>query len=1008
MIDKLIRRPIAVTMSIIAILILGGVAIGMLPVSLMPNVDIPQITVQLTLPGANAREVDAAVIKPLRSQLIQISTIKELKCEADNGSGIIFMQFEHGSNIDFNFIEVNEKIDRALVQLPKELERPKIVKASATDIPVFFIDITSQNNSVESFIELSRFSKEVIAKRVEQIEQVALVDISGIQGSQILIEPNNEKIKSLGISISNLEDAIIANNISLGNLTIKDGYYQWSVRFDSEIKSREDIENINLNINNRIYLFKDLAKLTVLPAVSQGMVRNGDKRAITFAVIKQSDAKMSDLKDNLEKLMENFKREYPNVTFTVSRNQTELLDYSISNLQSNIVLGAILAVLVIFLFLKDFRSPLLVVITIPLSLVVSLLCLYMLGITINVISLSGLILGIGMMVDNSIIVIDNITQHWERGKTLHNAVVVGTNEVIAPMLSSVLTTCAVFIPLIFLSGIAGSLFYDQAMGVTVGLFSSFLVAVLIIPVYYKLLYAKRNARNENKYLHKLQFIDYAAVYEKALKWVFRRQKLCWILFLSMIPLTYVIYTVMNKSKLPPLTHNDVVLNIDWNNAVSIEENDNRSCELVASVNSYLASSNTLIGKQDFLLSHTGDIDKSGAMIYLKAKDGEQLPNIEAKLVSMLKDKYPNATYTFSQSANIFNLIFSENEPALVAMIKGRNGEVPQPDMLNKILGQIKEKLPELYIEPVLWQEQILFVADQELMALYKLNYQSIYSSLSRATKENTIFSIKSGTFSIPIVFGDTDSDNNNLLALQVKNSEGVYIPLSLVVKERRIRDLKSIVSGKDGDYYPLNINAADSDIPKIVKEIDELAKGGEDFNVSFSGAYYAGQEMIKELIMVLVVSLFLLFFILAAQFESIIQPFIILSEIVVDLFGAFFLLWVCGSGINLMSLIGIVVMCGIVINDSILKVDTINKLRSDGCPLLKAIMVAGARRLKPILMTSLTTILAIAPFLVRGDMGSDLQFPLSVALIGGMVLGTIVSVLFIPIFYYEIYRRSSK
>lgn len=1008
MIDRLIKKPIAVTMSIIAILVLGGVAIGMLPVSLMPNVDIPQITVQFTLKGANAREIDETVIKPLRSQLIQISNIKELRCEADNGSGNIFMQFEHGSNLDFNFIEVNEKIDRALNGLPKELERPKIIKASATDIPVFFIDITSDNNSVESFIELSRFSKEVISKRLEQVEQVALVDISGLQNSQILIEPDNEKIKSLGITIADLESAITRNNISLGNLTIKDGYYQWSVRFDSEIKNAGDIENVTLKINDRIYLFKDLAKLTLLPDESEGLVRNQEKRAVTFAVIKQSDAKMSDLKTNLEKLMADLSREYPNITFTVSRNQTELLDYSISNLRSNIIIGAILAVLVIFFFLKDFSSPLLVIITIPLSLVISLLFLYLLGVTINIISLSGLILGIGMMVDNSIIVIDNITQHWERGSTLPKAVVNGTNEVIAPMLSSVLTTCSVFVPLIFLSGIAGALFYDQAMGVTVGLLTSFMVAVLVIPVYYKLLYANRDVRSENKYLHKLQMVDYVALYEKGLKWVFRRQKLAWVLFLSLIPLTCILYLVVDKSKLPPITHDDVVLNITWNTPLDITENDRRTVSLLAEAKEHLATSNTLVGKQDFLLSHTGDIEKGSAMIYLKAKSVEELPELQQKLENLIKERYPEATFTFTQSANIFNLIFSENDSPLIAMIKGANGEAPQPDMLNRILEKIANRLPELYMEPVQWQEQILFIANQELMALYGLNYQMIYSALSRATKENTLFSIKSGTFSIPIVFGDPDSKGEDLLALQVKNEQGAYIPLSLVVKERRVRDLKSIVSGKEGDYYPLHIDAPDKDIPGIVKAIDELAKNDNEFSVSFTGAYYTGREMIKELAMVLVVSVFLLFFILAAQFESLIQPLIILSEIVVDLCGALFLLWICGSGINLMSLIGIVVMCGIVINDSILKVDTMNRLRKEGYSLLRAIMLAGARRLKPILMTSLTTILAIAPFLVRGDMGSDLQFPLSVALIGGMVLGTIVSIFFIPVFYYEIYRRSRK
>ncbi len=1019
MIRKLIERPIAVTMCIIAILVLGGVAIGMLPVSLMPNVDIPQITVQVTMKGASAREIDQSVMKPLRSQLIQISGLKEITCEANNGSGIVFMQFEHNSNIDFNFIEVNEKIDRALSSLPKELERPKVIKASATDIPVFFIDVTSaENDSAEKFVELSRFAKEVIAKRVEQIPQVAMVDISGVLNSRMLVEPNAAKMRSLGISTAQLEEAIEKNNITLGNLSIKDGYYLWNIRFNSEVKSREDIENINLKINDRLYLFKDLATVTQEPAQAAGLVRSNGKRAVTLAVIKQSEAKMSELREELGNLMEAFHKEYSGVEFTVTRNQTELLDYSIDNLKGNIVVGAILAVLVIFLFLKDFRSPLLICMTIPLSLVVALLALYLIGISINIISLSGLILGIGMMVDNSIIVIDNITQYRERGLSLKDAVVKGTGEVFTPMLSSVLTTCSVFVPLIFLSGMAGALFYDQAMAVAVGLFASLFVAVLAIPVYYTLLYEKISVGFQNRFLKRIN-INYDGAYEKGLVWVFRHQKLCWILFLAFIPLTVLLYFVIDKSKLPPLTHSEIVLTVDWNMPVTLQESDSRIDALVADYNEQILEYNAMVGSQDFMLSHTGNVGASQAMVYIKAVSPDALPAIEKGLAQRIQQEYPHATYGFEQAANIFNLIFSENEPELVAMIRNKNGDIPQPDELNRLLGKIKVQMPQLYIEPVLWQEQILFVTDQERMALYNISYGQIYETLSRATEENVLFSIKSGSFSVPIVFGDSQgaggstgygkaagggSAAGNLLALRVKNSEGVEVPLSTVVTEKRIRDLKSIVSGKDGNYYPLNIFAHDSQIPQIMKTIDKTAMEN-DYVVSYKGAYFSNRVMINELVIVLIVSLLLLYFILAAQFESVVQPLIILSEILVDLFGALLLLWVCGSGINLMSLIGIVVMCGIIINDSILKVDTINRLRKEGYNLLRAVVMAGDRRLKPILMTSLTTILSIAPFLVRGDMGSDLQYPLSLALIGGMVLGTIVSVFFIPILYYEIYRK---
>ena len=1010
MLGKLVERPIAVSMTIVAILIVGVVAIGKLPVSLMPDVDIPQITVQVGGSRYSAREINEQVIKPLRMQLIQVPSLREICCESVNGGGSIFMEFDHESDIDLNFIEVNEKIDKVLYTLPKDVERPKVIKASATDIPAFFINISSPGCSLEKFLELGVFAKEVIARRIEQLAQVAMVDMSGVLGTQILVEPYTQKINALGISAEDLEQAIARNNIALGNLSIKDGHYRWSISFDSQIRSKEDIEGIFLNVNGRIYPFVELAAVKEIAQNPQGVVMQGDERAISMAVIKQSDAQMAHLKKSLEELAGSLEKEYPDIEFTVTRNQTELLDYSIDNLKSNILVGAILAVLVIFLFMSDLRSPLLVMITIPLSLVVSLLLLYVLGISINIISLSGLILGLGMMVDNSIIVIDNITQYWQRGAVLKEAVVEATKDVVGPMLSSVLTTCSVFVPLIFLSGISGALFYDQAMAVTMALFTSLFVAVLVIPVYYWLLYRRQEKfvsmglfrdRKGMKRRFSLDRID--DMYEKGLKWVLRHQKTAWGVFIALAVSSFFLYGALDKSKLPPITHKDIIMSIDWNAPLAIDESIRRCGTLMGGLEEKVEHYDLLVGKQDFLLSHSGDITPSQVKCYIDAASPEALEEVELDLRERIRQSYPLATVGFEESSNIFNTIFADNQAPLVAMLSRKDSKSLDPDQLNKVLQKIKECLPEIYIEPVLWQEQILFVTQPQMMALYSVEYGAIYHALSTATKENTLFSIKYGTFSIPVVVGDATT-GKDLLSVTIKNNHGTDIPLSYVLKERRIRDLKNIVQGRNGDYYPLNISVPYSDIPAVEQVIKEVILDQDEFAVEFAGAYYTSKGLIAELTIVLLVSLLLLYFILAAQFESLVQPLIILSEIVADLSGAMLALWICGAGINIMSMIGVVVMCGIIINDSILKVDTINRLRKK-YSLVRAIIVGGKRRLSPILMTSLTTILAIAPFLVRGNMGADLQFPLSVALIGGMILGTIVSIFFIPVLYYNIYRK---
>lgn len=573
MIKELLKRPIGVTMSVIAIVVLSIVAMGYLPVSLMPDIDIPQITIQVSAPGLSVREVDNTLLKPLKNQLSQVEGLKNITAEARADAGAIYMDFEPNGSIDLIFIEVNEKLDRAVTTLPKDVERPKVIKASVTDIPAFYLNLSLKSGAPREpgkpreagidFSELGQFARDVIAKRIEQLPQTAMVDISGVVTPELLCIPDYTKLTSMGVGIGLLENAIADNNVSLGALSIKDGQYRYSIHFDSRIISKEDIENIYINHDGRIYRFKELCEIVERPAKRNGLVRSGADPAVTLAIIKQSDARMADLQESIAALITDLEKEHPDIRFELTRDQTQLLSYSIHNLNSNLLVGAVLAALIIFLFMKDLRSPVLIVITIPLSLVITLLVFHVLGMSLNIISLSGLILGTGMIVDNSIIVIDNIFQKWRTGLTLEDSIARAVGEVFTPMLSSVLTTCSVFLPLIFLSGTAGALFYDQAMAVTVALFASLLAAVLVLPVYFYLMYRKLSPDTENRFMSKLFTFNYYRPYELGLKWVLRHGRLMMICFILLVPLTYFVYRMVEKSRLPEISHDDTILTIDW-------------------------------------------------------------------------------------------------------------------------------------------------------------------------------------------------------------------------------------------------------------------------------------------------------------------------------------------------------------------------------------------------------------------------------------------------------------
>lgn len=1021
MFKGLIKRPIAVVMVLIAVLVLGIVAIRMLPVSLVPDIDIPQITVKVSSPNKSARELNETMMTPLRNQLIQVNHLENLVCQSKDGSGVISMTFDYGADADYIFIDVNERIDRTMGSWPRDEERPSIIRASATDIPAFFINITLKeedpdfvpdeiNTVSPRFIQLSDFARQVILRRIEQLQEVAMVDITGQIFPELLIVPDMEKLSSMGITENELASAISNSNVSLGNLVIRDGEYRFNVRFESKILTKEDIEDVYLKLSGRVYQIKDLAKVYEHQQAQEGAVLSDGKASITLAVIKRTESKMSDLKKSINVLMDSFKEDYPDIDFTVTRDQTELLDYSIHNMIGNLIFGAVFACLVIFFFMQDFKSPFLVVLTIPLSVILSFLFFYLFKITINIISLSGLVLGIGMLVDNTIIVTDNITRKWKAGTPLDMACVDGSREVFTPMLSSVLTTCAIFVPLIFLSGISGALFYDQAMAVSITLFSALIVSVIVIPVFYYQLYKKQACFTSNRFIERISVKNMERTYDIILKWLFRRRAVMWTIFVLSALFVAVLFINMEKRKLPEISHTDTLINIEWNSRINLDENKRRCQMIVDHYADDVEQSTIMAGANQFVLSHTSKIGITEAIIYLKAPNEKALNSIESSVADFIHLRWPEAVCDCKASGNIFDMIFSEKEAALVAKLRSTDGKTPDPSQLTTLLSKVNTAIPEANIQSAEWNEHIELIASPEKLALYGVSYNSLLSFLRQNLNDNSILRISKGTMSVPVVLGNNNGDVRDLIQNQyITAANGVRVPVELLLRETRNRDLKLITSGMEGEYFAVEMDVKGArNINSIMDRFSEIVRNDIRFEVDYAGSFFSNKEMIKELCIVLIVSILLLFFILAAQFESLIQPVIILSELLIDIFVAMLSLKLFHVSLNLMSMIGLVVMCGIVINDSILKVDTINKLRRSGYGLKRAIFEAGQRRLKAIVMTSLTTILAIAPFLVKGNMGSDLQYPLSLALISGMIVGTFVSLFFIPLAYYVIERYRER
>jgi multidrug efflux pump subunit AcrB len=1008
-------------MAFAAFFILGIITYLNVPVSLLPDIAIPEITVQVSGKDKSARELENTVVAPIRQQLIQIGKLRDIRSETRDGNALVRLYFDYGADTELAFIEVNEKIDAAMNYLPREVERPRVIKASATDVPVLNLNLTLKEEQpydtvgLTAFMNLCEFSEMVIKRQIEQLPQVAMVDVTGLVNKQVIIIPDYRTLAITGVTLADMENALSNNNIEPGSMIVRDGYYEYNIRFAAVMRTVEDVQNIYVQKNGRIFQLKEIAQVEIIPEKEKGMALYNGKRAVSLAIIKQADENMANMKEALGKLIEHFRRSYPEIDFSVSQNQTELLDYTISNLQQNLVLAFIFVCLVSAIFMHDVRSPLIIGLSMFVSLIISLLFFYLCHISLNIVSLTGLILALGMMIDNSIIVTDNVGQFRQKEASIEDACVKGTNEVIAPMLSSVFTTIVVFVPLIFLSGIAGAIFFDQAFSVTVGLLVSYVTGIVLLPTLYRIVFKrgreKEEGRKEKEFsiprspLTERHMLD--RMYDAGIHWAFSHKWLITLILIGVFPLCLLLFTLIPKEKMPDISQNELLVNIEWNENIHVQENRERTQFLLAALNEHTIEHAALIAQQQYLLNREQEQTSSECQLYLKTPQKKDIEGLKEWITGYFSKKYTGALVSFSPVSAIFEKIFVTGEPDLTVEYYARNKSMTiDAEAIREVAAGLQLATGEAPTS-IAFQKQLNLHIDREKLLLYRVLYNDVYRALKTGFRENNFSVLRSYQQYLPIVLGNEEQSVHevigNTMVTATHENETVRLPLSVFVTTTPAEDLKTIVAGKDGEYIPLHFYST-SQVETIMDAAKQSVGSDNRWDIDFSGSFFSNRKMISELAVILLISILLMYFILAAQFESFVQPLIVLLEIPVDIAAALGLLILCGHTLNLMSAIGIVVTCGIIINDSILKIDVMNRLLREGYPLMDAIHEAGRRRLKAILMTSLTSIVCMAPLLFSSDMGSELEKPLAIATIGGMTIGTLVSLFIVPLVYWRIYR----
>ena len=1011
MLKFLVYRPIGVVMTYLALVIMGIISSSTLPVSLLPDVNVPYITVQVSQEGYSAREMENLVAKRLRGYLRQCHDLEDIESQSWDGYTRIQLRFKFGSNIDYNAIDVNEKIDRAMGGFPDGVERPRVIKASATDIPIMHVNISVRENQDKyDFLQLSNFVNHVIRKKLEHLKAVALVDVTGMDLPQIVIRPKGEVLKSMGVDMDLLGRIFQVNNMSIGGIRVKEGQFEFNIFFSTQLRSIDELKETYLNVGGKVLKLKELADIYARPRKKQGRFIVNGQRGVSLAIIKKSNEQMETLKKGLAWVKSSFVQEYPELNFHYAQDQSKFLELTINNLKTTLLVGGILAFLVVFLFLSSYRLPIIIALTIPVSVIISLLFFMLLGISINIISLSGLILGIGLMIDNSIIVIDNITQSRERGLSVSEACVEGTQEVIRPMLSSALTTSAVFLPLIFISGLAGALFYDQAITVSIGLGVSYIVSITLLPVVYRLLYLRSEKRGAALLIKRSHgWLDNS--YHSAFNFIMKYRWPVLILSFVCICSVYFLFLKVNKETFPKYPKKDTMLHWQWKENVHLDESERRLKDLIQSLpDNLIVQYNGWLGRQDYLISSRKNENSGAVSVYFDTPSPEKVEVLKRHISDYMKRVHPNLAFGFTSPDNVFEKTFVQNLPPFIIKLHQIDA-LPNYSDYEKIVNAIRDSLFLKFENPFEYQNYLSIEVDYEKLLIYEVRMGELKSTLESLFEESSIGTIKTSAEVIPVVIaaGEKGSIFERLKHATVFNQNKVPISLKSLIKVGELKDFKTIQADKNTEYIPVVIHELSDQLSLFEKRIQHFIRDYSDIQYSFDGGLYEFDEYLSEFLLVMLISLALLYFILAAQFESFLQPLIILFEIPIDVAGTLLVLWLTGYSLNVMSAIGMIVMTGIIINDSILKIDTINFLRrQERMSILKAIQVGGQRRLRPIIMTSLTTILAMIPVLLNDDLGSTLQKPLAIAVAGGLGIGTLVSLFFIPLGYWLIYRNSEK
>jgi len=1018
MIKFSVRHPVTILMFIGVLLVLGAVSLSRMGLDLLPQMTYPAVTVVTRYENVAPEDIEQLVTKPIESVVSTVSGVKKVTSQSLEGISLVIVEFEWGTNLDFAAQEVRDKIGLIERYLPQDVQKPIVFKFDASMMPVARYVATSDRYTLT---QLKKLLEDDIAPYLERVEGVATVDVLGGRDIEYWVEVDIPKLIEAGVSFSQISQMLQLNNFNFPSGKVDIRQKTLLIRTIGEYGGVKDLENqvVGFRKNGLPVFLKDIAKVYSTESERLGFAKSFKNEAIIISVYKRSGANTVQVVQRVDKAISRLSKWYKDIKLEKGFDQSRFITKSASETINSGIIGAILAALMIFLFLIDLRPTVIISLAIPFSVIISFTVLYFLGYSLNMMTLAGIALGVGMLVDAAVVVVENIFRHEELGEDRYSAAISGTEEVWTAISASTLTNIVVFLPLIYIGGMIGQFTKPLAVTVTVTLLASLLVAITIIPVMTSSYITQSVALKEMR--KRYWFTPVREFYQKLLtNFVLPKRGLVLIgaivLFLASIPLLKFI----DKEFMPPMDMGTAIISIELPPATNLKETEHYVDQIIDIAKEYPEVQRVLAigGSSGTGMMFGTSQGSNSATLLIRLVDAAKRKKSAMQIANEILQKAPIYQGATVKSMDLVNTLFfgGAGKPVEISLYGEDLEELSSlantvAEEIGKIKGitgveiSLKKAKPELRINILRDKAAYFGLTPIQIQRELQIALQGMTTTKLRLRGKDYNLVLKADTTYLK-------ENVEKLYYFPILTPTGAVIPL------KEIADFSY-------DYGPVQIDHENqSRVIKVLADIqgrkksevfaeirDRLFKLSlpEGYSLQIKGEFEQVQDMIKNLGISIFAAIVLVYMILAAQLESLKDPIIIMLTIPLAFIGVILALWISGTTISVSSMVGALILVGVVVNQAIVMLTFYKELREKGIDPLEAVIQGSVTRLRPVLITNLTTIFGLIPMALSGHTeGGALRQPLAVAMIGGLTASTIMAFFVVPVIYTYFEKIKAK